>query len=170
MLTRQRTKSARRWALAPLAAALALALPAAGCGGDDSTPEDLKLVIEGEDQTVTLVDNPANRVAPPNSKLDDSKETPGDMAVQQAVVRNQAGERVGENFATFTTVGDPGTELATGTLQLQGGTLAFQGMIGEEDEDELAILGGTGEYAGARGILRVSQEGETVNLATEFAE
>jgi len=173
MFTNNRT--ARRLAVVSAGTALALSLFVAACGDDDgggdaSTPDRLELVIEGGDQIVTLVDNPARRVAPPGSKLDQSKETPGDQAIQQATVRDEAGENLGEIFSVFTTVGEPGTEMVTNTISLENGTIAGQGMIGTGPEDVLAITGGTDDFSGAHGILRVSQDGDTVTLLAEFTD
>lgn len=161
-------------AIAAAALVGALALAGAGCGSDDAdasgaeATRQLAFVIEPADQTVTLVDNPGKRVAPPGSKLDHSRETPGDMAVQEAIVRDEAGERAGKIYATFTTVGKPGIEAVTGTLDLDDGDLAAQGMIGNGAEDELAIVGGTGAYHGASGSLRVTQDGDVVRLEIEL--
>jgi hypothetical protein len=176
MFTKNRT--ARRLAAVSAGTALALSLFVVACGDDDgggdaSTPDQLKLVIKGRDQIVTLVDNPAKRVAPPGSKLDKSKETPGDLAVQQATLRDSSGEKVGQTYSVFTTVGDSGTEMVTGTFTLKNGTLIGQGMIGtgpKDAEEVLAITGGTDDFAGARGILRVSQDADTVRLLAEFTD
>lgn len=161
-------------ALACLALVGAAAALGAACGSDDAGageaegPQRLAYVIEPSDQTVTLVDNPGKRVAPPGSKLDHSKETPGDMAVQEAILRDAEGERAGEIYATFTTVGKPGIEAVSATLDLSGGDLVAQGMIGNGAEDELGVVGGTGVYSGARGSLRVTQDEDVVRLEVEL--
>ncbi|HEY8465291.1 MAG TPA: hypothetical protein VIL04_00650 [Solirubrobacterales bacterium] len=161
-------------AFAAVALVGALAALAAACGSDDAgasedgAGERLTYVIEPADQTVTLVDNPGKRVAPPGSKLDKSKETPGDHAVQAAVLRDAAGERAGEIHAIFTTVGDPGIEAVSATLSLADGDLVAQGMIGNGTEDELAVVGGTRAYRGASGALRVQQDGDVVRIDIEL--
>ncbi|CAN5561138.1 hypothetical protein BH20ACT15_BH20ACT15_10770 [soil metagenome] len=166
----------RRRLVIGCAAVIVAALALAACGEDEgedaaaSTPDGLELVIEGRDQTVTLVDNPGQRVAPPGSKLDSSKETPGDQAIQESVLRDTSGEEVGRNHTVFTTVAEGGIELAAGTLSLEGGQVMGQGIIGAGGEDVLAIVGGTGDYAGARGTLTVRQDGDRVTLLLDFAD
>jgi nucleotide-binding universal stress UspA family protein len=154
-------------ALACLALVGAAAALGAACGPDDAGAGEaegtqrLAYVIEPSDQTVTLVDNPGKRVA-------HSKETPGDMAVQEAILRDAEGQRAGEIYATFTTVGKPGIEAVSATLDLSDGDLIAQGMIGNGAEDELGVVGGTGVYSGARGSLRVTQDEDVVRLEVEL--
>ena len=162
-------------ALACLALVGAAAALGAACVSDDAGAGEaegtqrLAYVIEPSDQTVTLVATTrASEWPRPARGLDHSKETPGDMAVQEAILRDAEGQRAGEIYATFTTVGKPGIEAVSATLDLSDGDLIAQGMIGNGAEDELGVVGGTGVYSGARGSLRVTQDEDVVRLEVEL--
>ncbi len=110
----------------------------------------LELVQRDRETRFTMVDLPPRQG---NRRLP----TPGDVAVISGPMRSASNRRVGRVQAHFTAV-SRGRRFAaevTGTFLLRRGNIMIQGPIGEGRVDRLAIVGGTGVYAGARGTLTI---------------
>lgn len=151
-----------------LALALTTAAFVAGCGDDD----------EGETQTLNLVG-----IEQPDSGGDinvgDSGPSPGDGFLI-AEDLEEDGEAVGSDAGACTFTG--GADRPQGasceiTLDLDDrGSIAVQGLLHfDSDTAELAVVGGTGEFAGASGTLTadISQQKETpltIEITTEGEE
>jgi hypothetical protein len=77
----------------------------------------------------------------------------GDEEVFRGILDNAAGTtRVGIFAGTLTSVSPTDSvNLATVDLQLPGGQITVQGILGTQSPVVHAITGGTGAYAGARG-------------------
>jgi hypothetical protein len=113
----------------------------------------IKLFEPSKGSTFAFVDNPpkANRRHP--------RESIGDLFVlSNPVLDKSQTHRLGRSAAQCTTsaAGSPQTAIATcfGTLTLNDGTLAIQTTVrGEPRKTTMAVTGGTGAYAGARGTL-----------------
>lgn len=86
-------------------------------------------------------------------------DSPGDILVFTEKLFNSRGKQIGSDAATCVRLFDPNS-LCTGTYKLPGGRLMVQlvqpGPTGTYDQ---AITGGTGRFAGARGIVTVAQHG-----------
>ncbi len=86
------------------------------------------------------------------------------------------GARIGVIDATFVTTA-PGTggtrvgsEQLTGTLRLPGGQIAVLGSVGAYvATTHVAIIGGTGRYAGAHGAVTVHFTPRAVKLQLAFS-
>jgi hypothetical protein len=94
---------------------------------------------------VTGVDNPP------------AGDSPGDVAVFTEKLYNARGKQVGTDAAQCVRLWDA-SSLCTGVYRLRGGQVHVQlvqpGPTGKYDQ---AVTGGTGRYAGARGIVTVDQ-------------
>lgn len=142
-----------------LALGLTAGLIAAGCGDDDD---------EGESQTLDLVS-----VETPGAGGDIDVGGPGDgFLIADELQEN--GDAVGSTLGVCTFIGGDGRPDGAQceiTLDLTDrGTLAVQGALTFDDDTfNAAIVGGTGDYAGASGTLSadVSQQKETP-LTVEF--
>jgi Dirigent-like protein len=134
--------------LPPLVAALASLAPAAAAQQPAPPSGTLELVQRDRETRFHLVD-----ASPRQGER--GTPTPGDVAVLSGVLRNSAGRRVGRVQACFTTVsrGRRYSGEATGTFSLRGGDVMVQGRVGDSRVDRLAVVGGTGVYAGARGTM-----------------
>jgi hypothetical protein len=85
-------------------------------------------------------------------------DSPGDMLVFTEKLFNAKGAQIGSDAASCVRLFDV-TSLCTGTYKLRGGRLMVQllqpGPSGVYDQ---AITGGTGRFAGARGVVTVDQQ------------
>ena len=142
-----------------IALGLAAGLIAAGCGDDDD---------EGESQTLDLLS-----VEQPGAGGEIKVGGPGDgFLITDELQEN--GDAVGTTSGVCTFIGaedrPDGAECGI-TLDLPDrGTLAVQGVLKFEDDTfDAAIVGGTGDYAGANGTLTAdtSNEKETP-ITAEF--
>ncbi len=89
----------------------------------------------------------------------------GDMLVfQDQILDRQSGQQVGveAGSCTITAVIDTGFQThCVGTVSLPAGQIAFQGLVSNAPEKQMAIVGGTGRYRTAAGELtrpRVGRE------------
>jgi hypothetical protein len=88
---------------------------------------------------------------------------PGDLFLATGVPLSdeQTGRRVGtlEGVETVLSAAHGGTVSFSGTLRLQGGTLQVEGVIRHSDRHPaLAVVGGTGDYAGASGEMTDAED------------
>jgi hypothetical protein len=85
-------------------------------------------------------------------------DSPGDILVFTEKLFDAGGRQIGSDAASCVRLFDA-TSLCTGTYKLKGGRLMVQllqpGPTGVYDQ---AITGGTGRFAGARGVVRVDQQ------------
>jgi Allene oxide cyclase barrel like domain len=101
--------------------------------------------------------------------------TVGDPIVLNDTVLNRHGRAVGVQGGTCTITAllaqGHFRTYCTGSIQLPGGQLAFQGLVTDAPVKNLAVTGGTGRYAGAAGTAVVTELGHdeagtlTVRLA-----
>jgi hypothetical protein len=147
-------------------AALAVAVVAAATTGAQGTAPPsgtLELVLPEEGSRFRFVDNPPLR-----------RESAGDMAVVTGRLTDATGARAGRLQAYFlaTTSGDFDRRFrgqAAGTLMLAGGDIVLEGVTDDTREPEfLAIAGGTGQYAGARGTVAVTEAGNQTRFLVTF--
>jgi dirigent-like protein len=160
-----------KWILATLLVALAvIATTAVAASGSSSKRTTLDLALDGQHAVRTLVDAvPKHRTGAP----DDS---PGDTIVLHAPLLDSKNTRMGTIDATFLTTASgtsaehDGSEQLTGTLTfLDGSELAVQGIVGAfAHTSHVAIVGGTGRYAGARGQVTAHFTPRAVRLHLEL--
>lgn len=86
------------------------------------------------------------------------------MLASGQLMSSPDGESIGEFIATYVSLNAPGAfgalaSVEQHTLKLHDGSIMGMGTTGEglDSEDEFAIVGGTGRYAGARGSYLVRQ-------------
>jgi hypothetical protein len=140
----------------------AAAATTARSAGNAST---LDLAVDGRHATRTLVDAaPKHTTTAPN-------DSPGDTIVMHAPLLNQNGARIGTIDATFLTTAPgsnathDGSEQLTATLRLPEGQIAVLGTVGAYARvTHVAIVGGTGRYADARGDVTAHFTPQAVSL------
>ena len=156
-------------------AVLAIALVTAGCASaglalaantpanDDaraqaSVPPTGTLQMVLRPQSLSLVDNPPKRSG-------DGPPSPGDASIVSYRVFDASGaKRLGHaQFVCVATDRRGQREQCTGTIALPGGQIATQG-----DADNVAVVGGTGSYAGARGTATGHDHPHTVDVTIHF--
>jgi hypothetical protein len=136
----------------------------------DRTAATLDLAIDGQHATRMLVD------AAPKHTRTAPNDSPGDTIVLHAPLLDRHNVRVGTIDATFVTTA-PGTsakhdgsEQLTGTLRLPQGQIAVLGTVGAYARiTHVAIIGGTGRYADARGDVTALFTPRSVKLHIAFA-
>jgi hypothetical protein len=146
------------------AALVAAVVVAATSGAQGGPPAGtLELVSRDSETSFKFVDNAPRR-----------KESAGDMAILRAPVRTPAGERAGRFQVYFVAVKGGDFERrflgqASGSFVLSGGDITVNGVIDDRrDNDMLAIAGGTGAYAGARGTLLVTETNDSTRFTFTF--
>jgi hypothetical protein len=161
-----------KWILATLVVALAAtATTAMAASGSSSKRTTLDLALDGQHAARTYVD------AAPRHTRRAPNDSPGDTVVLHAPLLDSKNTRVGTIDATFLTT-EPGTsakhdgsEQLTGTLTFADGSeLAVQGVVGAFARiSHVAIVGGTGKYAGARGQVTARFTPRAVALHIELS-
>lgn len=125
-------------------AALAAAVLAGGATAQ-TAPPTLELHQLERDSRSGFVDNPPRR-----------RESRGDVFTVGGRVRDASGRSVGSAHAVFTQTGRR-TAHGGGTFTLSDGAIVVSGRLGGSGTDTLAIVGGTGAYAGATGTVLITE-------------
>ena len=140
-------------AVVAVAAAGAAGVSLAGSSGAQQPPApttSLELVQRSREVTFKYVDI-GRRSTPENP-------SPGDPALIGGPLRDAADRRVGRTHALF--MRHEGrrriVDLVSAKFALEGGDIVVEGLSRGQRVTEMAIVGGTGRYAGARGVLRVT--------------
>ena len=146
--------------LAVLAAGAAVALPIAS-GGAQSAPRTIKVTFGGSEKM--FLDDAAPRT------LKRGRLTLGDRIVGTQPVRIDGKPGTLHTDATVTnrrpTTFAHFTSLLQGTLHTADGDLYFIGFVDAANGgDRSAIVGGNGQYAGARGNVVGSEKGAVITL------
>jgi hypothetical protein len=149
-------------------AAVLLAALAAGCGGGGVTLKNqtLSFTERQNDDSFSYADNPP-KSSPSNG--DEPKLSNGDQLTFTADMIDDAGKDVGDLDATCTvtatTTGsfDDSRAQCLGTATIPGGTLTLTvgGKAFGAGTTQGAVVGGTGDYAGATGSFSSSDESGT---------
>ena len=156
---------------AVLATAAAVTVPGTSAqtpSAQSQAPAPLAVQFRHREAQVKLVD------LPPKMTSRRPSESPGDLAVGHARLRNAAGAVVGELHQSFMVTGGRGeatTELITATIVLRDGQITLQGLADNRKPDaplSAAITGGTGRYEGVRGSARVSESPTAVAFELRF--
>ena len=148
-----------------LCAALAGGATATVAFGGGGTSQTIDLAVDGQHASRTFVD------AAPKQTRTAPNDSPGDNMVLHAPLLDRRGATVGTADVTFVTTA-PGTsarhdgsEQLSGTLRLAGGQIAVLGTVGAYAlTSHVAIVGGTGRYAGARGDVTAHFAPRAVSL------
>jgi hypothetical protein len=94
---------------------------------------------------------------------------PGDYAVFSDVLRNARGRAVGTEAGSglITKVSSTGAQVYfTMAVQIAGGQIAAQGISSTAPTKRLAVVGGTGQYTGASGLLELVENGDGTGRLT----
>jgi hypothetical protein len=152
------------------AALLAGGATAAIADAGGRTASTLDLALDGQHAVRTYVD------APPKHRTGAPDDSPGDTVILHAPLLDSRGVRVGVIDATFVTTArgtgakHGGSEQLTGTLRLSGSQIAVFGTVGAYARTtHVAIIGGTGRYAGARGDVTARFTPRAVELHLAFS-
>ena len=144
-------------------ASAGLALAATSPASDDpraqaSAPPTGTLQMVLRPQSFNFVDNPPKRSS-------DGPPSPGDASITgYRIFDASSAKRLGRaQFVCVTTDRRGQHEQCTGTIALPGGQLATQG-----NADNVAIVGGTGAYAGARGTATGHDHPHSVDVTIHF--
>jgi hypothetical protein len=130
-----------------IVAALAVpALIASASGQSAATPSTLMLVTLEREVHSGFVDNPPLK-----------KESVGDMFTIDSRVRDADNKPAGTVHAYFVQTSKVTADGAA-TFALTGGNITIVGVMGRSGDDTLAVAGGTGTYAGAKGSARMLQK------------
>jgi hypothetical protein len=127
-------------------------------GADASAPPTGALQIVLRPQSLHIVDNPPKRSG-------NDRPSPGDASITTYRVFDASGaKRLGRAQFVCTAVGRRGEdEQCSGTIALREGQIATQG-----DADNVAVVGGSGAYAGARGTATGQDHPDSVNVTIHF--
>ncbi len=158
-----------RMPIAAAAAAVLLAALVAGCGGGGQATfsrQTLSFTEGQNDDSFSFADNPP-KSSPSNG--DEPKLSNGDQITFAADMIDSSGKDVGDLDATCTvtatTTGsfDDSRAQCLGTADVPGGTLTLTvgGKAFGAGTTRGAIVGGTGDYAGATGSFSSSDESGT---------
>jgi hypothetical protein len=113
----------------------------------------LELVQLSRETRFKFVDNP------PRSG-DPARPSRGDFAIITSRLRDTANRRVGKLYVVFMRLAGKRRHVdqVRATFVLRDGHIVIDGISRGGRTDNVAVTGGTGRYAGARGTLRVTQE------------
>ena len=127
-------------------------------GARASAPPTGALQIVLRPQSFHIVDNPPKRSG-------HGRRSPGDASITTYRVFDASGaKRLGRAQFVCTAVGRRGEhEQCIGTIALPDGQIATQG-----DADNVAVVGGSGAYAGARGAATGEDHPDSVNVTIHF--
>ena len=148
-----------------LGAALVFAAIGLGKATPSSSPPVTTLHLVEIDHSFNFVDNPP--------KIDPAKQqfSPGDAFVFSSELKTRSGKHAGWLDASCSAVtgGKNGVTECTGAFRLAGGELIASATVaGDEKVTNIAIIGGTGAYAGMRGQVRsVSVGGPDSNRSND---
>ncbi len=141
--------------LLPVAVLSALAV--AGSGSAQSPPEGRTFTMfeDARRETGNLIDNaPRSPSANPGSRR--FRLSAGDgRAAKTPLYDRRGGRRVGTLYSEGTVVSGSRFEdarwLVHGVASLAGGEIVFEGIVADRRVIRVAVIGGTGDYEGARG-------------------
>lgn len=138
-----------RWIFSIALVSVIVALPAHGARHAGSETMTIRL-ISVTTQAKVLVDRPPK-----------GQGNTGDVVWAKSVLRNEVpqfgrskGALVGSDTATLTIVSATQGSMKV-AVKLPGGTLNAAGKIGPESPQTIAVVGGTGAFAGVRGTSEV---------------
>ena len=154
--------------LAAVSAVALLAVLVAGCsggGGAALTKQTLTFTERQNDNSASFVDNPPKSAA----TGDEPKLSPSDQLTFTADMLDRSGKDVGDLDASCTVTAtatgsfDDSHAQCVGTADIPGGslTLAVGGKAFGAGTTRGAVVGGTGDYAGATGSFTSSDENGT---------
>jgi hypothetical protein len=154
-------------ALGATTAAVVLAGLVAGCGGGGTTfgAQTLSFTERQNDNSFSIADNPPTSPA----STDEPTLSNGDQITFTSDLLDSAGKDVGDLDATCTVTAtktgsfDDSRAQCVGTAAIPGGslTLAVGGAAFGAGTTRGAVIGGTGDYAGATGTFTSSDENGT---------
>jgi len=107
--------------------------------------------------------SPFNVIDVPPLQRRDGDFKAGDYAVFSDVLTDQAGRRVGAEAGTgmITHVDKTGAQIYyTMAIELRGGQITGSGLGTPDPRKHLAVTGGTGTFTGARGSIRLVENGD----------
>ena len=152
---------------AALAAGVAVFVP--GSAAQSGGPEPLTVQFRHNEAKVSLVD-----IGPKMTRRRPS-ESPGDLAVGSARLRDASGAIVGRMHQSFMVTGGRGeatTEQVNATAVLKDGQITLQGVVDNSKPNAplvIAITGGTGRFDGARGSAHIRERRTAVAFELRFA-
>lgn len=156
-------------AISVVALATATAVLVPGSSAQTEGRETLTVQFHHREAKVSIVD------LPPKMTRRRPSESPGELAVGTARLRNPAGAIVGHSHQSFMVTGGRGeatTEQLTATFVLRDGQITLQGVADNRTPNAplvVAITGGTGRYDGARGSAHVRESRSAVTFELRFA-
>ena len=112
----------------------------------------LELVQRGRESTFKHIDHPPRGGGP-------QAPSPGDLAIIGGTLRDTSNRRVGKVHVVFMRLKGrrrAHVDQVSATFDLKGGQIVMGGVSDGGRTDVVAITGGTGSYAGARGSMRVT--------------
>jgi hypothetical protein len=150
--------------LATLAAAVSAAVVAAIAlaAGGGSTPNGVTIHLVEKSQSFNFVDNPP-------SGAQSQIASAGDLFVLSSNLFTRSGKRAGALDASCVsaTGGKNNTSVCTGVFRLAAGQLDLMTSIRGQGGrvTEIAVVGGTGAYEGARGSIESISNGPNSNIS-----
>jgi hypothetical protein len=148
--------------LSAAAAAVASAAVVVGSSGAQTPAPTgtLELVALDREASFKFVDLPPRR-----------RESAGDQFLITERLRDTSNNRAGRAHAAFSfTPGKPAAAQGSGTFVLATGQIVVTGIVDEQGRtDTLAIVGGSGAYAGARGTLVTSETRRSTRFTFTFS-
>jgi hypothetical protein len=122
-----------------------------------ATTKSITIQLVEKDIAFNFVDNPpkGGKNKPPSM---------GDSFEFTSALLAKTGKRVGhlDAMCTVTSPGANGSSTCTGVLRLPGGQLAAVALVPTQNNrpQDISIVGGTGAYAGASGVLHTVSRGQ----------